>query len=175
MKYNESRDADEAPHLFSHRYWSPNTLQTRNVSLSSIPIFCSLTSPSFQVSLCLNSSSLSLFLPPTPSSVCLGTLIIDVHNIFSCTPSILLLKQASFAVSFLFCTFPPRSLSFLRLLCQERATSTAWQLPIILHYSLSCLLNPNERCCYKFSWIWRAVETNWSMYSLSGMLGKTYT
>lgn len=144
-----------------------------NVCLSSISIFYSLTSLSLQLSLCLNSSS--LFLPPCPpfhlsppSSVCLGMLIIDVHNIFSCTPSILLLKQASFAVSFLFLPPPlnqPPALSFFSSFALSRESHLN-SLTITHNPSLQlhCHFKPNERCCYKFSPIRSLVKTNWSMY-----------
>lgn len=54
-----------------------------NVALSSIPIFCTLTSQSLQLSLCLNSSSLSLApLPPfLPSS-----LPLSLSHTFQCLP-----------------------------------------------------------------------------------------
>ncbi len=124
-----------------------------NVCLSSISIFYSLTSLSLQLSLCLNSSS--LFLPPPPSNVCLGMLIIDVHNIFSCTPSIMLLKQASFAVSFLFWPPPlnqPPALSFFSSFALSRESHLN-SLTITHDPSLQlrCHFKPNERCCYKFS------------------------
>lgn len=134
----------------------------------------------------LSKSHFVLILPPCPSSS------LPLSHTFQCLPGdayhwraqhLFLHPIDPVIETSLICSLLPvlylppisRSLSFLRLLCQERATSTAWQLPIILHYSLSRLFNPNERCCYKFSWIWRAFETNWSMYSLSGMLGRTCT